>query len=89
MLVRRRARGLPAELLVSLNGTHVCDFHNDSLTEWTSVVGRVGVLVSSQREAATTGVASTEARARAERELVDCCRETTCRTTACYGYGRQ
>ena len=83
MLVRRSARGLPAELLVSLNGTHVCDFHNDSLTEWTSVVGRVGVFVSSQREAATTGVASTEARARAERELVDRGGEPRGRFAAC------
>ena len=71
VLIRRVARRLATELLVALNRTHVRHFDNNGLSERTSVVGRVGVLVACEGEAASTGITSTETRAGSKRQLTD------------------
>ena len=82
MLVRRVALRLAAEFLVALDGAHVRDLDHDRLTERASIVWRIRILVSGQREAAAACVASSKSRSRAECELVDGGGVTACRFSA-------
>ena len=71
-------RRLTATLRVASNRAHVCDLHDDSVAERTRVRRAVRVGGSTDLEAATACVASTQTRRATKGELADCRRIAAC-----------